>query len=172
MQMQKEAQSPIIMSVTQLYSVKLITGEQVITELYDSDDSKMIVMINPFTVISHEGTMHKTLVPFDETTDEELFEIPESMILTTPVLINQTFRTHYVRALIYFFLEKEKALIVAHSPEEFAVAMGDIEKRLNTITPYLEEKYGIALSNLQDDDDEDENPEEPIIKKDPNKLLH
>jgi len=161
----------------ELWSVKLISGENLITELYvEDDDSLDVIMVNPYTIITSETETGETTYarPYDQYTDDEEIEIAVQNFLSVPTTVNLFYRTFYVRALMFNYVKKSRSELESLdlSPHEANVKIKEIEEFLANIAKNLEEKFDIELmDSIKDEDGEVKKDEvKKVVKNKP--LLH
>ncbi len=139
-----------------VFSIKLITGESVISELQYQDDDNSAIMINPMIVFSTSSKEGETISmrEYDPYTLNSEVIIPLSSILSVPNEVSDEFREYYVNAIIHTFIkhtrdeiyeilssktndptdEEELIMNAQHDISEF---IGVVNERYSTnITPF------------------------------------
>lgn len=136
-----------------LWSIKLMTGENVITELYESEDENNpnFVMVNPISVqhtITQDGEMSSAR-PYDKMTEEDTFEIHESAFLSEPKEVNSFYREFYVKALMFEFAKRARTELSNYEKfdsEIYNQKKIEIESALDMAAQFLEERFAVNLS--------------------------
>lgn len=154
--------------IVNLWSVRLISGEQIITELLDGEMDRY-VMYNPLIVGMSTNSLGEELTtarPYDPFTDSETFPIMEDRVLSEPQLVSEVYRRFYVKALMFNYVKKARLELTMTedegllTPEEFDEKIDVIETYLSDMADKLELKFDVELNNEEQDDDESEDEEE------------
>jgi hypothetical protein len=147
----------------QLWSLKLITGQHIITEMYDvelQEDSdemwgELYMMVNPIVVeeIAGDGGELTTAKPYDKTTDDDTFEIYAEKFMSEPKLVNKFYTAFYVKAIIFTYVKKVRAELAEYKdlpPEEFKQKEKEFAAKIDTLASFLEERFNIGLEDNAD----------------------
>ena len=148
-------QEPIVEKESKLitlWSIKLKTGQHLISELYDAEyTQETLMMVNPLIIEilnTNNGEM-TTARPYDVTTDEEIFEIQPNQFVSKPQTVNEFYREFYVKALMFNYVKEARKSFERNAisnPLNAVLESTEMEKYLATVSVFLEERFGIELN--------------------------
>jgi len=150
-----------------LWSFKLITGEHIIAELYDTKDRNTVTMASPIVVI-HEADKGGEVTyakEFDATTDDDEWDIHLDKVLASPAQVNHFYRLFYVKAQLFSFIKhtrQEMGDTSGLTEEEAKKIIAIAEDQIAHYIDYLAERYDIHLQR---------DPTEPPLPE-PGNTLH
>ena len=157
-------------SITDVYSLKLINGEHIMTELIlEEGNVDSLTMVNPIVVqvsVNQDGLDITYAKEFDLFTDEAEIQVPWANVIASPSIVKSFFKEFYVKVLIHTAIKNIKLEIIHKNLPE-----AELEEEIKTnsvkIENYiygLEEKFGVSIER------EDYNFKK--LEDVPNKTLH
>ena len=145
-----------------IFSVKLISGERILSELFTDDNIRtngtdFLQMINPIVVSFIPTKDGQTTVggEFDPMSDDNTILVPWDNVLTYPASASDFYREFYVKSLAMAFVRKArnalflKSQSISQTDMEHLVEVVNtqVQNYINTITKY----FDVDIASLSDD---------------------
>lgn len=135
-----------------VYSVRLIGGEQLLTEIDSSEEHQeegMLIVVNPMSISFKSTSSGEVTVAreFDPFTDESSCQIPYSNLLYIPNVANEFHTIFYVKSVIHAFIRRINAELVSDADQEdIAELRAEAVDAIKEFTENICDYFGVDIA--------------------------
>ncbi len=132
--------------IAEVYSLKLISCEHILTEIVTSDNDKLVLK-NPLLLNSDDSeTVYAT--DYDKSarfTDHTLLVLPTSSLLLYPTPVDDFYKRFYVEGVLFMAIKRGKLDVASADESEKLPLVKVWEEKITNIASSLSKTFGIPV---------------------------